>query len=151
MEPDPKFLAEAIPADKRERKEQKERQKEEKRLIKEQGNEKGKKQKTYAKTPLEIIVQYNQLDLIMHPVFQRLLLVKWNLFAKRGSWALVLLNLFYTLIWTFLGMFIPRGENLRYYDPLSSNWWRLVLELIGLMLTGYFIFMVSFQLVQVLE
>ena len=151
LEPDPKFSAEAIPADKRERKEQKERQKEEKRLIKEQGNEKGKKQKTYAKTPLEIIVQYNQLDLIMHPVFQRLLLVKWNLFAKRGSWALVLLNLFYTLIWTFLGMFIPRGENLRYYDPLSSNWWRLVLELIGLMLTGYFIFMVSFQLVHVLE
>ena len=38
LEPDPNFLAEAIPADERERKEQKERQKEEKRLIKEQGN-----------------------------------------------------------------------------------------------------------------
>ena len=103
----PKFLTEAIPSSKRERKEQKERQKEEKWLTKEQGNAKGK---TCVKTPLEIIVPYNQLDLIMHPIFQRLLLAKWNLFVKRGSWALVLFNLFYTLIWTFLRIFIPRGE-----------------------------------------
>ena len=151
LEPEPKFLAESIPSSKRERIEQRERQKEEKRLTKEQGNGKEKKQKTYAKTPLEIIVQYNQLDLIMHPVFQRLLLVKWNLFAKWGSWALVSLNLFYTLILTFLGIFIPCGEKHKYYDPLSSNWWCLVLELIALMLTGYFIFMVSFPLVPVLE
>jgi len=145
LEPDPKFLAQAIPDSKRERKEQKERMKEEKRLMKEAGK-KGKKEKTYAKTPLEVIVQYNQLDLVMHPVFQRLLHVKWNLFAKWGSWLMVLLNLFYTLIWTFLGIFIPRGEKLIYYDPISENWWRLVLELIGLCLTGYFIFMEISQL-----
>ena len=120
-------------------------------MTKEQGNGKEKKQKTYDKTPSEIIVRYNQLDLIMHPVFQRLLLVKWNLFAKWGSWALVSLNLFYTLILTLLGIFIPFGEKHKYYDPLSSNWWCLVLELIALMLTGYFIFMVSFPLVPVLE
>ena len=120
-------------------------------MTKEQGNGKEKKQKTYDKTPLEIIVQYNQLDLIMHPVFQRLLFVKWNLFAKWGSWALVSLNLFYTLILTFLGIFIACGEKHKYYDLLSSNWWCLVLELIALMLTGYFIFMVSFPLVSVLE
>ena len=99
--PDPRFLAESIPSSKRERIEQRERQKEEKWLTKEQGNGKEKKQKTYDKTPLEIIVQYNQLDLIMHPVFQRLLLVKWNLFAKWGSWALVSLNLFIPLYWHF--------------------------------------------------
>ena len=77
----------------------------------------------------------------MHPVFQRLLSVKWKLFAKWGSSLMLLLNLFYTLIWTFLGIFIPRDR--KYYDPISSNWWRLVLELIGVILTGYFIFMVS--------
>ena len=85
-----------------------------------------------------MIVQYNQLDLVMHPVFQRLLYVKWNLFGKWGSSLNVLLNLFYTLIWTVLGILIPRDRN--YYSPMSENWWRLVLELIGLLLTGYFIF-----------
>ena len=122
LEPNPKFLAESILSSKRERIEQRERQKEEKRLTKEQGNGKKMKQKTYAKTPLEIIVQYNQLDLIMHPVFQRLLLVKWDLSAKWGSWALVSINLFYSLISTFLGIFIPCGQKHKYYDPLSSNW-----------------------------
>ena len=151
LEPDPKFFAESIRSSKRERIEQRERQKEEKRLTKEQGNGEEKKQKTYAKTPLEVIVQYNQLDLIMQPIFQRLLLVKWNLFVKWGSWALVSLNSFYTLILTFLRIFIPCGEKHEYYDPLSSNWWRLELELIALMLTGYFISMVSFPLVPVLE
>ena len=34
-----------------------------------------KKTKTYAKTPLEVIVQYNQLELIMHPVFTSSLLL----------------------------------------------------------------------------
>ena len=54
VEPDPKFLAEAIPESKREQKEQKERQKEEKRLMKESGKKYKKKEKTYAKTPLEV-------------------------------------------------------------------------------------------------
>lgn len=90
----------------------------------------------------QVILQYNQLDLIMHPVFQKLLDVKWNLFGKWGTFGLVAVNLFYTLIWTALGIFLPRhGEN--YYTPISSNWWRLILEIIGLLLTVYFIYSVS--------
>ena len=97
-----------------------------------------KKPKTYAKTPLEVVIQYNQLDLIMHPVFQRLLFVKWQLFGKKGSLKLVLLNLCYTLIWTILGILNPReGEN--FYEPLTKNWWRVIMELIGVSLTLYFL------------
>lgn len=144
LERDPKFLANPIPESKREQKEQKEREKEEKKLMKEAGGKVKKKEKTYAKTPLEVIVQYNQLDLVMHPVFQRILHVKWNMFAKWGAWWLVSINLAYTLIWTILGILIPRDR--KYYSPISSNWWRLVLELIGVVLTGYFIFMEISQL-----
>lgn len=54
LEPDPKFLGEEIPDSKREKKEMKERQKEEKRLMKEAGKKNYKKEKTYAKTPLEV-------------------------------------------------------------------------------------------------
>ena len=86
-------------------------------------------------------MQYNQLDLVMHPVFQRLLVVKWNQFAKWGSWRMVSLNMFYTLIWTVLGIMIPRDRQ--YYKPLGDTWWRLVLEIIGVILTGVFIYMVS--------
>lgn len=89
----------------------------------------------------QVILQYNQLDLIMHPVFQKLLDVKWNLFGKWGTFGLVAINMFYTLIWTALGLFLPRhGDS--YYTPISSNWWRLVLEIIGLLLTVYFIYSV---------
>ncbi|XP_065663270.1 uncharacterized protein LOC100211734 [Hydra vulgaris] len=144
LERDPQYLSEPIPKSKREQKELKEKLKDEKRILKDQGKKMPKKEKTYAKTPLEVIVQYNQLDLVMHVVFQRLLLVKWQLFAKRGSTYTLLINLYFTLIWTFLGIFIPRDRN--YYSPLSKNWWRLVLEINGVMLTGYFIFMELSQL-----
>ena len=60
LEPDPKFLAEAIPASKRERKEQKERQKEEKRLMKEQGNGKGKNLKSKMLETLVFCVDHQQ-------------------------------------------------------------------------------------------
>eukprot|EP00111_Clytia_hemisphaerica_P008770 TCONS_00025648-protein len=144
IEPDPLFLLPPIPTSKRERREQKENQKEEKRLMKEQGKKAKKREKTYAKTPLEVIVQFNQLDMVMHPVFQRLLHVKWGLFGKFGSLINVSINLVYTLIWTFLGIFLPKDHV--YYTPMSSMWWRLVLELIAVSLTCYFIYMEISQL-----
>uniref|UniRef100_A0A7M5WS19 Ion transport domain-containing protein n=1 Tax=Clytia hemisphaerica TaxID=252671 RepID=A0A7M5WS19_9CNID len=139
LEPDPAFMVEYIPESKKERKEQVERRKAEKRLLKDSGQRVTKKEKSYAKTPLEVIVQYDQLDIIMHPVFQRLLHVKWNLFGKRGSAKMLALNFLYTLIWTILGILIPRDH--RYYTPFSDMWWRPVLEISGVSLTIYFIFM----------
>ncbi len=120
------------------REEMKSRAKAERQLLKEQGLGVKKKPKTYAKTPLEVVIQYNQLDLIMHPVFQRLLFVKWQQFGKKGSLKLMFLNLFYTLIWTILGILIPReGEN--FYTPLKTQWWRIILEFIAVSLTVYFL------------
>ena len=80
----------------------------------------------------------------MHPVFQRLLDVKWDLFGKWGVLLLVAVNLFFTLIWTFLGIFIPRDR--KYYDPPGDNWWRMTLEIMGVLMTCYFIFMVRCHL-----
>ena len=89
---------------------------------------------------LQVIVQYDQLDIIMHPVFQRLLHVKWNLFGKRGSAQMLALNLLDTLIWTILGILLPRDHQ--YYHPFADNWWRLAMELFGVLMTVYFIVMV---------
>ena len=70
-------------------------------------------------------------------VFQRLLYVKWQLFGKKGSVKLLILNMFYTLIWTILGILLREGEH--FYLPLKKCWWRIILEVIAVILTIYFL------------
>ena len=86
---------------------------------------------------LQVIVQYSELELIMHPAIRRLLDVKWDLFGKWSSIWIVLVNMTYTFLWTVLGLMLPRDGN--YYRPLSKYWWRLVLECVGCIMTVYFI------------
>ena len=138
LESDPNFLIEKIPLKRKDRRELEAKNQAERKLLKEQGLPFPKKKaKTYAKTPLEVIVQYQQFDLVMHPVFQRLLTVKWQLFGKKGSIQMLALNLFYTLIWTILGILIPRENT--YYTPIVDNLWRIIFEGIGVILTVYFV------------
>lgn len=54
LEPDPNFIVEYIPEGKQERKEIAERKKAEKQLMKDSGQRAVKKEKSYAKTPLEV-------------------------------------------------------------------------------------------------
>ena len=89
----------------------------------------------------QVIVQYDQLDIIMHPVFQRLLHVKWNLFGKRGSAKILALNFLLTIIWTVLGIFLPR--DFHYYLPLAENWWRPTMEALGILIIVQLIKMVG--------
>ena len=89
-------------------------------------------------------MQYDQLDIIMHPVFQRLLHVKWNLFGKLGSAKILALNFILTLIWTILGIFLPRDYS--FYLPIKDNWWRPVMEVIGVLIIVQLIKIVSFNI-----
>ncbi len=90
-----------------------------------------KEQKTPARTPLEIAVQNERYDIIMHPVMQRLIGVKWQMYGKWGAIVDLVLNLIYTILWTVLAVTLPKqGENL--YSPLKSNAWRLVI--VGLLI-----------------
>ncbi|XP_028405944.1 uncharacterized protein LOC114528490 [Dendronephthya gigantea] len=93
-----------------------------------------KEKKTPARTPLEIAVQNERFDIIMHPVMQRLIGVKWQMY---GKWAAILdlvLNLLYTILWTILAVTLPRhGKDL--YVPLVSNIWRIVIVGILILLT----------------
>ena len=80
----------------------------------------------------------------MHPAIRRLLDVKWDLFGKWSSIWIVLVNMIYTVLWTILGLMLPRDGN--YYKPLSKYWWRLVLECVGCIMTIYFILTVRITL-----
>ena len=93
-----------------------------------------KEQKTPARTPLEIAVQNERFDIIMHPVMQRLIAVKWRMYGKWGAILDLVINLIYTILWTVLGVTLPKeGQHL--YTPLKDNVWRLILVAIIILLT----------------
>eukprot|EP00794_Sanderia_malayensis_P006243 gene6243-6962_t len=98
---------------------------------------KKEKGKDFAKTVLEMIVIYKETDLVMHPVIQKMISVKWNLFARKKSLIDLFVNLFYTIIIFVLALLVPRDG--KPYTPLEKKAWRIVLEVIFFGLTIYFV------------
>eukprot|EP00795_Rhopilema_esculentum_P002480 gene2480-18142_t len=96
------------------------------------------KSKSFAKNALEMIVVYRETDLVMHQVIQKMINVKWNLFARKKSIIELVINFIYTLIWVILALLIPRDG--KFHTPLASKSWRIVLEAIFFFLTVYFAF-----------
>ncbi|XP_028405932.1 uncharacterized protein LOC114528470 isoform X2 [Dendronephthya gigantea] len=93
-----------------------------------------KEEKTPARTPLEIAVQNERFDIIMHPVMQRLIGVKWQCYGKWGAVQDLALNLIYTTLWTLLAITLPKyGRDL--YIPIGPNSWRLVVGIFLILLT----------------
>ncbi|KAM8966809.1 uncharacterized protein RCH25_025436 [Pelodytes ibericus] len=90
-----------------------------------------------AKSPLEVIVQSRQLDIIMHPVIQKLIDMKWNSFGRKNIALMLSLNLLFILSWTALGIAssLPRTEDTPYKFPEDS--WRIIVIFVALGLTIY--------------
>ena len=89
-----------------------------------------------ARTPLEVAVENNRLDIIMHPVIRRLISVKWRVFGKLGGIGALLLNLLYATLWTIMAVTIPtKGEDP--YFPLPDKLWRWIIAVIIALLTIY--------------
>ena len=86
----------------------------------------------------------NKLELITHPAIQTLVEVKWSLFGKKACVYNVIKNLLYAIIWSVLGISIPRSGN--YYLPLKKHAWRMVFEIIGIIMTLYFMITVRIPL-----
>ena len=90
--------------------------------------------KTPARTPLEIAVQNERFDIIMHPVMQRLISVKWKMYGKWGAILDLVINLVYTILWTVLAVTLPKhGRDL--YLPVGEKSWRLVIGILLMFLT----------------
>ena len=69
----------------------------------------------------------------MHPIFQRLIEVKWGFFGKR-AWLKIFLNVLLTVMYTVLGIYHPSNAK-SYYFPLSKDSWRIPLEVLVVILT----------------
>lgn len=82
----------------------------------------------------------------MHPVIQRLLEKKSELYGRRHFLSNLLINFIFTAIWTALTVTLPGPEQLEdetkkvsFYQPISDNMWRVVLECLGLLMAVYFV------------
>ncbi|XP_028279885.1 uncharacterized protein LOC114447691 [Parambassis ranga] len=86
-------------------------------------------------SPLQVVVQEGKLDLIMNPVFLKLIQVKWNLYGRLGAWLLLILNFLFNVSWTTVAISasIQRHSPDRYVLP--QDWWRVLLVALALMLT----------------
>lgn len=90
--------------------------------------------KSPAYSALEIAVQNQEFDIILHPVMKRLIDVKWQQFGRNGAVSNLGLNLLYAILWTILGVTSTTdGDEL--YLPWSRKAWRLVLSGIVCLMT----------------
>ena len=91
------------------------------------------KRHLFLTSPLQAVVESNCYELIMHPLFQRLIEVKWQFFGMR-AWLGIFLNVLLTVAYTVLGITHPTDVD-NYYFPFSKNGWRIPLETLVMILT----------------
>lgn len=95
-----------------------------------------KKETRSARTPMETAVISRQFDVLMHPVMQRLVTLKWNQYGKVGTILDLMVNLVYAILFTVFAVRTPAvGKDL--YLPLSVKAWRIVLGLILILINIY--------------
>ncbi|XP_038057678.1 uncharacterized protein LOC119729193 isoform X2 [Patiria miniata] len=88
-----------------------------------------------SRSALQVIVQFNQLELILHPVIQRLLKVKWKKFGLWGAIFQVFINLAFIILWSVIGVTLRPNERMTF--PVDI--WRLVIWGLALLITGFMI------------
>ena len=69
----------------------------------------------------------------MHPIFQRLIDVKWRYF-RLEAWLDILPNVLMAIFYTILACSVPQEVN-KFYSPLSKNWWKIVVEVVFVVIT----------------
>lgn len=99
-----------------------------------------KKETRKARTPLETAVIARQFDVLMHPVMQRLVALKWNQYGKFGTILDLVINLVYAILFTVFAVETPAvGQEL--YLPLRDKAWRLFLGLVLILINAYMMFL----------
>ncbi|XP_074532160.1 uncharacterized protein LOC141795244 [Halichoeres trimaculatus] len=86
-------------------------------------------------SPLEVAVQQGKLDLIMHPVFLKLIEIKWKLYGRLGAWLLLILNIMFNVSWTTVAISVSVHRDSPNRYTLPQDWWRILLVVLALLLT----------------
>lgn len=93
---------------------------------------------TEAKSSLKVAVEENQFSIIMHPVMQRLVEVKWDWFGKLGACFQFATNLLFCIIWTVLMCTLP-NDPAHQHSPMPEMSYHIVLEVLVVLILFYWI------------
>jgi len=86
-----------------------------------------------------MVIQSKQMNLLLHPVFKRLLNVKWNTFARRKHMIHLFWQFLFVLLWSVIAITTPVKSVSEYSKPFRDVWWRVILESIVVLMTLTFI------------
>ncbi|XP_034538224.1 uncharacterized protein LOC117811856 [Notolabrus celidotus] len=86
-------------------------------------------------SPLEVAVHQGKLDLIMHPVFLKLIEIKWKLHGRLGAWLLLILNILFNVSWTTVAISVSVHKDSPDRYTLPEDWWRVFSVVLALLLT----------------
>lgn len=89
----------------------------------------------------QIITTYQDTDLIMHPVIQKAIHVKWKFYGKWDTIWKLLITFFYSIAWLVLAYHFP--DERTYYAPFKSNGWKILFEVLIIVFALYFLIEVS--------
>lgn len=105
-------------------------------------------QSTKRKSVLELITLYKDRDLLMHPIIQKSIEIKWHLFGRRRSIFELFLVLLHMGIWFALAY--TQRDHVQYYTNDDGVWnydeWRIVLEILVVLFSLFFFFRNMFDL-----
>ena len=83
-----------------------------------------------SRTPLDSVVQCNRFDLIVHPVFRRLLRIKRRLHGRAFAFFETLFYLVNLIFWSLFTVYPPKEHKYRYNLP--TDIWRIAVDFICL-------------------
>ncbi|XP_007542466.1 transient receptor potential cation channel subfamily A member 1 isoform X1 [Poecilia formosa] len=86
-------------------------------------------------TPLQVVVLEGKLDLIMNPVFLKLIEIKWKLYGRLGAWLLLVLNFLLNVCWTTVAISMSACQDSPDRYTFPQDWWRVLLVVLALLLT----------------
>ena len=72
-----------------------------------------------------MVVDHNKLDLIMHPIFEKLIKVKWDKFGRKGAVKQLIINFLFVISWTTQAL--SEASETRNKYTLPDDLWKIAL------------------------
>ena len=82
---------------------------------------------------MQLIVKYGELELLFHPVIQRLVKLKWDMYGRRFATFYLIVNIIYVMIWSAFAVVMSASRNP--LEPTEGNSWRIILAVLGILMT----------------
>ena len=82
-----------------------------------------------ARHPLEVIVKEGKIDIISHPLIEKLVKILWLRHGRSHARADAAFTIFLVIFWTITAVSVPFNERFIYEYP--GDWWRVLIFLIA--------------------